>query len=230
MMRRGWWRRTLIALLTVIFALCLTIYLLSPNLDISELPNAAEPKPLIGRKTLKKASSGSKPLSDDQYQQQLLQNAQSYVYPAETKPRNIDQSLLKLYDYLDLLQKSGLNTYSYCTDKITLEEYLHKKKSLRLSHETSWDRFYAEIDKCTFFKDNTTLHHLLHDLQTAPIKSVSIMPGGTQVKLLIFFENGGKAIFKPLRFDIHYETNPNHFYFSDFERANAEIAAFHLDK
>jgi len=68
------------------------------------------------------------------------------------------------------------------------------------------------------------------DLEKQPIVKVGQKDGGTQLKLVIDYKNGGQALFKPMRFPRDREADPNHFYFVDFERHNAEIAAFHLDR
>jgi hypothetical protein len=43
------------------------------------------------------------------------------------------------------------------------------------------------------------------------------------------YRNGGKALFKPVRFARDVETIPVQIYVSDYERHHAEIAAFRLD-
>lgn len=56
------------------------------------------------------------------------------------------------------------------------------------------------------------------------------MEGGTQLKFIFQFESTDKVIFKPSRFQKEQQKLPNHMYFCDFERPEAEIATFHLDR
>ncbi|KRZ39524.1 Extracellular serine/threonine protein kinase FAM20C, partial [Trichinella pseudospiralis] len=94
----------------------------------------------------------------------------------------------------------------------------------------AWQRFLSSINSCEVYKSEEILQDVLQLMSKEPVLETAIMKGGTQVKLLITFKNGRQAVFKPMRFDRNHEADPNHFYFSDFERHNAEIAAFHLDK
>lgn len=103
---------------------------------------------------------------------------------------------------------------------------------IETSHNMSnWELFQTGIAREWLYPENSTLiDRLLHEMATLPIVHVGLKDGGTQLKLIIDYENGGQALFKPMRFSRETETNPNHFYFVDFERHNAEIAAFHLDR
>ncbi|XP_034830983.1 extracellular serine/threonine protein CG31145 isoform X1 [Maniola hyperantus] len=93
------------------------------------------------------------------------------------------------------------------------------------------EKFQLKIAQHELYEDEEPLvGAILHDMATATILHAEQKEGGTQLKLIIDYPNGVQALFKPMRFARDVQTLPNHFYFSDYERHNAEIAAFHLDR
>ena len=109
-----------------------------------------------------------------------------------------------------------------------------------------WDRFQYGISKEEMYPDQAPMiTELVDSMRQLPIvgkdtatdtfiklmrSGITQKEGGTQLKLIIEYEDGGQALFKPMRFPRTQETLPNHFYFTDYERHNAEVAAFHLDQ
>ncbi|KAM9391738.1 extracellular serine/threonine protein kinase FAM20C-like [Pholidichthys leucotaenia] len=94
-----------------------------------------------------------------------------------------------------------------------------------------WLRFHLNISRWALYNRNDpNLVQLTHDMATQRILGAVQKKGGTQLKLVISFPNYGEALLKPMKQSRDAETDVNLFYFSDFERHNAEIAAFHLDR
>ncbi|XP_040087476.1 extracellular serine/threonine protein kinase FAM20C isoform X1 [Oryx dammah] len=95
----------------------------------------------------------------------------------------------------------------------------------------NWLKFHIGINRYELYsRHNPAVEALLRDLGTQKITSVAMKSGGTQLKLIMTFQNYGQALFKPMKQTREQETPPDFFYFSDYERHNAEIAAFHLDR
>ncbi|KAK9399917.1 extracellular serine/threonine protein kinase FAM20C-like [Crotalus adamanteus] len=95
----------------------------------------------------------------------------------------------------------------------------------------AWLSFYAGINRYELYaRHDPSCHDLMKDLAKQKIISSVQKPGGTQLKLIMTFPNHGQALFKPMKQTRDQETSADFFYFSDFERHNAEIAAFHLDR
>ncbi|CAB3399258.1 unnamed protein product [Caenorhabditis bovis] len=138
-------------------------------------------------------------------------------------------NLQKLYGFLKDYTFDD-KTNQECRKNITLAQYWEETEGRSVPEDDNWERFYANIGSCAVYSDDTMIDNLLNDLNTMPIKHVHIMDGGTQVKFVLTFNNDKQAVFKPMRFGRDYESDPNHFYFSDFERHHAEIATFHLDR
>ncbi|KAM6914382.1 extracellular serine/threonine protein kinase FAM20C-like [Lycodopsis pacificus] len=94
-----------------------------------------------------------------------------------------------------------------------------------------WLRFHLGISRRELYdRKDPNLAQLTHYLATQRVLGAVQKTGGTQLKLLISFPNYGQVLLKPMRQSRDAETDVNLFYFSDFERHNAEIAAFHLDR
>ncbi|RMC03150.1 hypothetical protein DUI87_20344 [Hirundo rustica rustica] len=95
----------------------------------------------------------------------------------------------------------------------------------------TWLKFHIGINRYELYpRRDPLLPTLLRDLATQRIISSVQKSGGTQLKLIMTFPNYGQALFKPIKQTRDQETPIDFFYFSDFERHNAEIAAFHLDR
>uniref|UniRef100_A0A914S2W7 Uncharacterized protein n=1 Tax=Parascaris equorum TaxID=6256 RepID=A0A914S2W7_PAREQ len=140
-----------------------------------------------------------------------------FLMAAFTRYRQIDDSLVqRLESYMSELDINSMIA-SECVNNETLRAFWLRTRGADVPQRDSWERFYADIGSCDLYRKEELLNDLLRDLNTLEVKNVAIMEGGTQVKLIITFGRD-------------YESDPNHFYFSDFERHHAEIATFHLDK
>ncbi|GFU00983.1 hypothetical protein NPIL_597541 [Nephila pilipes] len=103
--------------------------------------------------------------------------------------------------------------------------------SVKRNNLSTLQRFQYEINSQELYAENDPIIDiLLKQMATRRVSHVAGNTAGTQIKFFITFNDGSKAILKPMRFDRDKETDPNHFYFTDFERHNSEIAAFHLDR
>uniref|UniRef100_A0A8C4XYH4 FAM20A golgi associated secretory pathway pseudokinase n=1 Tax=Gopherus evgoodei TaxID=1825980 RepID=A0A8C4XYH4_9SAUR len=119
---------------------------------------------------------------------------------------------------------------------------------LQLGREASWLQFHLGISRYGLYsRSSPAIDKLLHDMQDFNIVSADysqdekallgacdctqiVKPSGVHLKLVLRFQDFGKAMFKPMRQEREEETPEDCFYFVDFQRHNAEIAAFHLDR
>uniref|UniRef100_A0AAQ5Z9U7 FAM20 C-terminal domain-containing protein n=1 Tax=Amphiprion ocellaris TaxID=80972 RepID=A0AAQ5Z9U7_AMPOC len=161
---------------------------------------AEEHKPLIGD------ASGGRTVSGHGVSR-LAALFEHPLYKVDLPPLTDDDTLF------------NVNTDTRSEVKVTAESY------------PNWLRFHIGINRYELYsRHNPVLDALLKDLVLQRITSVAMKSGGTQLKLIMTFQNYGQALFKPMKQTREQETPPDFFYFSDFERHNAEIAAFHLDR
>ncbi|KAH3752723.1 extracellular serine/threonine protein CG31145-like [Dreissena polymorpha] len=171
-------------------------------------------------------------------------NSQEKDYVTKNSTVLFDIAVERLLDRLELLTSFGLSRdLLRQTSMVILTRQLGgiaRKRSRRLpwpqnyGSDTSWTnyrKFHHNARAAALYDpDDPAIDGLLNDMATKPFKYLEMMEKGTELKLLIQYFDGTKAVFKPMRWPRDHETLPNHFYFNDYERHNAEIAAFHLDR
>jgi hypothetical protein len=70
-----------------------------------------------------------------------------------------------------------------------------------LENATSFEKFQLQISEDSLYSENSVvIDQVLRDMSSLPFKSVDMKEGGTQLKLVIDFQGGGKALYKPMRF------------------------------
>uniref|UniRef100_A0A3Q2UA59 Family with sequence similarity 20 member C, like n=1 Tax=Fundulus heteroclitus TaxID=8078 RepID=A0A3Q2UA59_FUNHE len=147
-----------------------------------------------------------------------------YNMPRPAVPE--DDRLLKVKPKGKPIEKSSL---MWVSD--TQDGYDDAQWNSSSSSQPPWLRFHLGITRWELYPHlDPNMELLTEQLATHPIVSAVQKSGGTQLKLVISFPNYGQALFKPKKQERDEETNYNLYYFSDFERHNAEIAAFHLDR
>uniref|UniRef100_A0A8C3AQJ3 FAM20C golgi associated secretory pathway kinase n=1 Tax=Cyclopterus lumpus TaxID=8103 RepID=A0A8C3AQJ3_CYCLU len=153
------------------------------------------------------------------------------LYKVDLPPLSNDDSLFNVNTDIKLYPKAtGSHGWHNEDGNEEEEEYLPTGE-VTAESSPNWLRFHIGINRYELYsRHSLALDALLKDLVTQRITSVAMKSGGTQLKLIITFQNYGQALFKPMKQTREQETPPDFFYFSDFERHNAEIAAFHLDR
>ncbi|KAL0983930.1 hypothetical protein UPYG_G00134890 [Umbra pygmaea] len=81
-----------------------------------------------------------------------------------------------------------------------MEEYPPTGAELTADSYPNWLRFHIGINRYELYsRHNPAIDALLRDLVSQRITSVAMKSGGTQLKLIMTFQNYGQALFKPMK-------------------------------
>uniref|UniRef100_W5KLK3 FAM20C golgi associated secretory pathway kinase n=1 Tax=Astyanax mexicanus TaxID=7994 RepID=W5KLK3_ASTMX len=191
---------------------------------------AQEPAEKTQRSLIRERGSRDKEKPDQRASSRLTALYEHPLYRGELPPLTDDDTLFNVNTDIRFYPKAAGNQEWNNEGNEEEEEYNPTGEATAESYP-NWLRFHIGINRYELYsRHNPVVEALLKDLQAQRITSVAMKSGGTQLKLIMTFQNYAQALFKPMKQTREQETPPDFFYFSDFERHNAEIAAFHLDR
>ncbi|KAK1799454.1 hypothetical protein P4O66_007680 [Electrophorus voltai] len=252
---------------------------------------AVAPGPESQRNLIKDASGGKQPAQGAGRLSALYEHP---LYKTELPPLTDDDTLFNVNADIRFYPKTAGNQEWHNDGNEEEEEAYSPTREVAAESYPNWLRFHLGVSRYELYsRHSPVVEALLKNLQTQRITSVAMKSGGTQLKLIMTFQNYGQALFKPMKQEHiqnsmpdpkqntesgrprhirpapwtrqamqmgletgpvrragaqpshslwlpervrciwqtrEQETPPDFFYFSDFERHNAEIAAFHLDR
>ncbi|XP_069387022.1 extracellular serine/threonine protein kinase FAM20C-like isoform X2 [Paralichthys olivaceus] len=169
-------------------------------------------------------NNGAEPLESGMSKLKALFDHPLYNMPGPAVPE--DDWLLRVKPKVKVTEESSQMWVSASQGSYEAVQW----NSSSVSHPP-WLSFHLGISRWQLYPHrDPNMEALTQQLATHRIVSAVQKSGGTQLKLVMSFPNYGQALFKPMKQERDDETNYNLYYFSDFERHNAEIAAFHLDR
>ncbi|XP_004617325.1 extracellular serine/threonine protein kinase FAM20C [Sorex araneus] len=205
---------------------------LPPGTDAAEGPGAPRPRHPVHRPLLRAPGLGRLPQPPEPRGggSLLARLFEHPLYQVAVPPITEDDVLFDVNSTLRVLPKVAMDSPDWPHDG-TEDEGLLPTRGVAEDAYPNWLKFHVGINRYELYsRHNPAIGALLRDLGAQRITSVAMKSGGTQLKLIMTFQNFGQALFKPMKQTREQETPPDFFYFSDYERHNAEIAAFHLDR
>lgn len=137
---------------------------------------------------------------------------------------------IKFLKYEKTQKKRKLADGGFKTVQQLLMEYSEKNRIDVNELASVWNIYFNNINEIQLNNDSNAVNSILKSMATSPVTTASEKEKGTQIKLVLLLEDGTDVLVKPMKTPRDYETPPDHFYFVDFERHHAEIAAYHVDK
>uniref|UniRef100_A0A3P9IFQ6 FAM20A golgi associated secretory pathway pseudokinase n=1 Tax=Oryzias latipes TaxID=8090 RepID=A0A3P9IFQ6_ORYLA len=173
------------------------------------------------------------------------------LYNIQIPPLGPEESLLQVEQLNEYYMKKVSHWERHMKlykEVAVLSNITVKLQEMTYDPDASWLNFHLGINRYALYsRDDPTVLQLLKDMSNLTIVNADytqdekalkgacdctqvVKPSGHHLKLALKLRNFAKAMFKPMRQQRDEETPDDFFYFVDFQRHNAEIAAFHLDR
>ncbi|KAJ0015810.1 hypothetical protein NQD34_014100 [Periophthalmus magnuspinnatus] len=173
------------------------------------------------------------------------------LYNIQAPALETGEKLLEVEQLMDYYQKKvsrwerHMKIYSEAAAIVNVSVTTHE---VTFDPEASWVKFHLGINRYALYsRDDPSIPQLLQDMKSMKVINADytqdekalkgacdctqvVKPSGHHLKLALKMHNFAKVMFKPMRQQRQEETPEDFFYFVDFQRHNAEIAAFHLDR